>query len=108
VTSRLDDCNALGVCPALLINKLQLVQNAAAPVLTRTRKKDHILAIFIVIGLIKKFGQNIKASYIMYYFLPLRLFRCALFSMMIMKYDWNHFIKGKYSSARHLGYIRTS
>ncbi len=43
MTSRLDYCNALlGGCSARLINKLQLVQNAAATVLTRTRKYDHI------------------------------------------------------------------
>ncbi len=43
MTSRLDYCNALlGGCSARLINKLQLVQNAAARVLTRTRKYDHI------------------------------------------------------------------
>ncbi len=43
MTSRLDYCNALmGDCPARLINKLQMVQNAAARVLTRTRKYDHI------------------------------------------------------------------
>ncbi len=42
-TSRLDYCNALlGGCSAHLINKLQMVQNAAARVLTRTRKYDHI------------------------------------------------------------------
>ena len=42
MSSRLD-CNALlGGCPARLINKPQLVQNAAARVLTRTRKYDHI------------------------------------------------------------------
>ncbi len=41
--SRLDYCNALlGGCSARLINKLQMVQNAAASVLTRTRKYDHI------------------------------------------------------------------
>ncbi len=41
--SRLDYCNALlGGCSARLINKLQMVQNAAARVLTRTRKYDHI------------------------------------------------------------------
>ncbi len=43
MTSRLDYCNALlGGCSECLINKLQMVQNAAARVLTRTRKYDHI------------------------------------------------------------------
>ncbi len=43
MTSRLDYCNALlGGCSARLINKLQMVQNAAARVLTRTRRYDHI------------------------------------------------------------------
>ncbi len=43
MTSRLDYCNALlGGCSTRLINKLQMVQNAAARVLTRTRKYDHI------------------------------------------------------------------
>ncbi len=43
MTSRLDYCNALlGGCSARLINKLQIVKNAAARVLTRTRKYDHI------------------------------------------------------------------
>ncbi len=43
MTSMLDYCNALlGGCTARLINKLQMVQNAAARVLTRTRKYDHI------------------------------------------------------------------
>ncbi len=42
MTSRLDYCNALlGGCSARLINKLQIVQNAASRVL-RTRKYDHI------------------------------------------------------------------
>ncbi len=41
MTSRLDYCSALlGGCDACLINKLQMVQNAAARVLTRTRKYD--------------------------------------------------------------------
>jgi len=35
----------MGGCPARLINKLQLVQNAAARVLTRTRKYDHISSV---------------------------------------------------------------
>ncbi len=43
MTSRLDYCNALlGGYSARLINKLQMVQNASARVLTRTRKYDHI------------------------------------------------------------------
>ncbi len=43
MTSRLDYSNALlGGCSARLINKLQMVQNAAARVLTRTRKYEHI------------------------------------------------------------------
>ncbi len=43
MTSRLDYCNALlGGCSARLINKLQMAQNVAARVLTRTRKYDHI------------------------------------------------------------------
>ncbi len=47
MTSRLDNCNALlGACPASSIDKLQIVQNAAARVLTRSRKYDHITQIF--------------------------------------------------------------
>ncbi len=43
MTSRLNYCNALlGDCSVCLINKVQLVQNAAARVLTRTKKFDHI------------------------------------------------------------------
>ncbi len=46
MTSRLDYCNALlGGCPASSINKLQIIQNAAARVLTRSRKYDHITPI---------------------------------------------------------------
>lgn len=43
MTSRLDYCNALsGGCSEQLINKLQSVQNAAAGVLTKTRKYENI------------------------------------------------------------------
>ncbi len=46
MTSRLDYCNALlGGCPASPINKLYIIQNAAARVLTRSRKYDHITPI---------------------------------------------------------------
>ncbi len=50
MTSRLDYCNALlGGCSARLINKLQMVQNAAARVLTRTRKYDHISPVLSIL-----------------------------------------------------------
>ncbi len=43
MTSRLDYCKALlGGLSARLINNLQMVQNAAARVVTRTRNYDHI------------------------------------------------------------------
>ncbi len=46
MTRRLDYCNALlAGCPASSINKLQVVQNAAARVLTRSRKYYHITSI---------------------------------------------------------------
>ncbi len=46
MNSRLDYCNALLCgCSACLINKLQMVQNVAARILTRTRN-DHISGLF--------------------------------------------------------------
>ncbi len=46
LTSRLNYCNALlGGCPASSINKIQIVQNASARVLTWSRKYDHITPI---------------------------------------------------------------
>ncbi len=46
MTSRLDYCNALlGGCPASSINKLQIVQNAVARVLTRSGKYDNFTPI---------------------------------------------------------------
>ncbi|XP_042341350.1 uncharacterized protein LOC121942262, partial [Plectropomus leopardus] len=43
VTSRLDYCNSLLFgCPNKSLRSLQLVQNAAARVLTRSKKRDHI------------------------------------------------------------------
>ncbi len=46
MTSRLDYCNALlGGCPASFINKLQIVQNNVARVLTGSRNYDHITQI---------------------------------------------------------------
>ncbi|KAI5630237.1 hypothetical protein C0J50_10312, partial [Silurus asotus] len=48
VTSRLHYCNALlSGCANKCINKLQLVQNAAERVLTRSRKYDHITPVLI-------------------------------------------------------------
>ncbi len=46
MTSRLNYCNALLCgCPASSINKLQMVQNAAARFLNRSSKYDHITPI---------------------------------------------------------------
>ncbi len=69
MTSRLDYCNALlGGCPASSINKLQVVQNAAARVLTRSRKYDHITPIYsLCTGYLLSFVSVTK-----YYYLPIR------------------------------------
>ncbi len=69
MTSRLDYCNALlGGCPASSINKLQIVQNAAARVLTRSRKYDHITPILQSLHWLPiKFRIVTK-----YYYLPIR------------------------------------
>ncbi|KAI5615341.1 hypothetical protein C0J50_10850, partial [Silurus asotus] len=49
VTFRLDYCNALlSGCASKCVNKLQLVQNAAARVLTRSRKFYHITPVLIM------------------------------------------------------------
>ncbi len=59
MTSRLDYCNALlGGCPAFSINKLQIVQNTAARVLTRSRKYDHITPILQSLHWLPKFRIN--------------------------------------------------
>ncbi len=50
MTSRLDYCNALLVgFSARLINKLQIVLNVAARVLSRTRKYDQISAVLLTL-----------------------------------------------------------
>ncbi len=68
MTSRLDYCNALlGACPASSINKLQIVQNAAARVLTKSRKYDHITPIFLCTGYLLSFVSVTKN-----YYLPIR------------------------------------
>ncbi len=68
MTSRLDYCNALlGGCPASSINKLQIVHNAAASVLTRSRKYDHITPIYSLwTGYLLSFVSVTK-----YYYLPI-------------------------------------
>lgn len=46
VTSRLDYCNSLlAACPKSSLRNLQLVQNAAARLLTRTNRREHITPI---------------------------------------------------------------
>ncbi len=62
MTFRLDYCNALlGGCPASSINKLQIVQNTAARVLTRSRKYDPITPILQSLHWLSiKFGISYK------------------------------------------------
>ena len=46
ISSRLDDCNSiLYGCPSYEIQKLQSVQNAAARLITQSKKYDHITPI---------------------------------------------------------------
>ncbi len=65
MTSRLDYCNALlGGCPASSINKLQIVQNAAARVLTRSRKYEHITPILQSLTFLITFGVQTHSLYL--------------------------------------------
>ncbi len=69
MTSRLDYCNALvGGCPASSINKLQIIQNAAARVLTRSRNMIILLQFYsLCTGYLLSFVSVTK-----YYYLPIR------------------------------------
>ncbi|KAI5624235.1 hypothetical protein C0J50_16205, partial [Silurus asotus] len=65
VISRLDYCNALlSGCVSNCINKLQLVQNAAARVLTRSSKYDHITPVLITLnGLAPQYLNELLYQY---------------------------------------------
>ena len=53
VTSRLEYCNSLlSEYPNYLFNNLQLIENAAARVLTRIRKRDHISPVLASLSLV--------------------------------------------------------
>ncbi len=65
MTSRLDYCNALlGGCPGSSINKLQIVQNAAARVLTRSRKYDHVSLLEKILLLTYKALNDLAPAYL--------------------------------------------
>ncbi|KAI5616987.1 hypothetical protein C0J50_23461, partial [Silurus asotus] len=65
VTSILDYCNALqSGCANKCINKIQLVQNAAARVLTRSKKYDHITPVLITLnGLAPQYLSELLYQY---------------------------------------------
>ncbi len=69
MTSRLDYCNALlGGCPASSINKLQIVQNAVARVLTGSRKYIILLRFYSLCT-----GYLLSSvSVTKYYYLPIK------------------------------------
>nr|XP_055049551.1 uncharacterized protein LOC129435072 [Misgurnus anguillicaudatus] len=68
MTSRIDYCNSLlGGCHANQVNKLQLVQNASARVLTRSKKYDHISPILASLHWLPvKYRIQFKISLITY------------------------------------------
>ncbi len=65
MTSRLDYCIVLlGGCPGSSINKLQIVQNAAARVLTRSRKYDHVSLLEKIFLLTYKALNDLAPAYL--------------------------------------------
>ncbi len=65
MTSRLDYCIVLqGGCPGSSINKLQIVQNAAARVLTRSRKYDHVSLLEKILLLTYKALNDLAPAYL--------------------------------------------
>ena len=92
MTSRLDYCNALIGCPARIINKLQLVQNAAARALTRTRKYDHIHPILSTL-------HWLPIKYRIHFKILLTTYKAApqYLSELLMHYSPSHLLRSQNS-----------
>ncbi|KAI5104189.1 hypothetical protein C0J45_5815, partial [Silurus meridionalis] len=93
MTSRIDYCNALlGGCPASLINKLQLVQNAAARVLTRSRKYDHITPI---LSSLHWLPVKFRIDYKLLTYKTLNGLATMYLSSLLIRYNPSHSLKSQ-------------
>ncbi|KAI5623477.1 hypothetical protein C0J50_17264, partial [Silurus asotus] len=96
MTSRINYCNALlGGCPASLINKLQIIcQNAAARVLTRSRKYDHITPVLISLHWLPN-KSCIDYKILLLTYKALNGLAPQYLSELLYQYDPSHLLRSK-------------